>query len=268
MGEDRRVPGREIPKRDAAADRLGFGRAQARRFLADLSDFVPPMRPELDRELEERFRGDVSRRFPGDPIVGEELAPEGTWSGSGWVIDPIDGTTNLAHGLPWYGTSIGYLENGVPLLGWISDPVRGEIYEAVAGRGATVEGIPLHLAALPPSPLLALARRWRRRNPGWRSRVPAGSKDRLLGATALELAWVARGIIGAGAWSHTRVFDIAAGWLLLREAGAVLLSSHGAGPDASWAPLCDAEPTGRPLELVAGHPAYSSWLPGLLSPSA
>lgn len=249
----------------SSADRLGFGRAQARRFLAELSGLLPPVRPELDRELEARFRRDVARRFPGDAIVGEELPPVGAWRGSGWVIDPIDGTTNLAHGLPWYGTSIGYLEDGVPVLGWISDPLRGEIYEAVAGRGATVEGIPLHLCTLTPSPLLALARRWRRRNPGWRSRVPAGSKDRLLGATALELAWVARGIIGAGAWSHTRVFDIAAGWLVLREAGAALLSSCGAG-EASWAPLRDAEPTGRPLELVAGHPAHAGWLAGLLTP--
>ena len=92
-----------------------------------------------------------------DAIVGEELPPAQIWSGAGWVIDPIDGTTNFAHGLPFYGTSIGYLEGGVPRLGWISDPVRGEIYEAVAGRGATVEGIPLRLAELPPSPLLALS---------------------------------------------------------------------------------------------------------------
>ncbi len=251
--------------RDMRKDpRLDFGRAQARRFLSDLTSRQPPIRPELDRELEERFQQTVARRFPDDPVVGEELPPLGEWVGSGWLIDPIDGTSNLRQGLPWYGTSLAYFEEGRPVLGWVCDPARGEIYEAIAGHGATVEGMPIHLAELPSSALVAVARRWRRSHPGWRNHLPAGIKDRLLGATALELAWVARGILGAGAWAHTRVFDIAAGWLLVREAGATIYSSYGRGGDSSWAPLQTGDPIGVRFDLVAGHPNHEAWLKKLL----
>ena len=244
--------------------RVEFGRAQVRRFLADLTTVPLPVRPELDEELEQRFQDAVAKRFPGDCVVGEELPPLGTWSGSGWLIDPIDGTSNLIHGLPWFGTSLAYFEEGRPTLGWVTDPVRGEIYEAIAGGGATVEGMPIDLATTACSRLVAASRRWRLSRPGWRDLLPKGCKDRLLGATAIELAWVARGILGAGAWARTRTFDIAAGWLILAESGAVLRSTHGSGAPSSWPPLLAADPTSERLDLVAGHPDHAGWLEQLL----
>ena len=247
--------------RDLRTDpRVEFGRAQARLFLSELGARRPPVDPHLDRVLEERFQIAVGKQFPGDSVFGEELPPVGVWGGDGWLIDPIDGTSNLRQGLPWFGTSIAYLRGGRPVLGWVCDPSRGEIYEAIEGYSATVEQVPMTLPSLPPSPLVATSRRWCRSHPGWRTDLPPGVKDRLLGATALELAWVARGLLGAGAWGETRTFDIAAGWLLLREAGAVIYSSEGRGRDASWPPLLDGDPTAVRLDLVAGHPAHEPWL--------
>ena len=255
--------------------RVLFGRAHARRFLADLSATFPPVRHDLDADLELRFHEEVARRFPDDPVVGEELPPKGEWVGEGWLIDPIDGTSNLRQGLPWYGTSLAYFSKGRPVLGWVTDPVRGEIYEAIAGGGATVYGkwagrnwVQPDLRGAPPSQLVAASRRWRRSRPGWRGHLPPGAKDRLLGATALELAWIARGILGAGAWGRTRSFDVAAGWLILSESGAWLRSSAGRGPIDSWAPLLGSDPTDAPLDLVAGHPAHAAWLEPLLDPPA
>lgn len=246
-------------------DRLEFGRAQSRAFLERLSGLGPPVPSDLDEILEGEFRRALRERFPDDPVIGEELPPRHEWSGTGWLVDPIDGTTNLRHGLPWFCTSLCYVIDGVPTLGWVVDPSRREVFEAIRGRGATVQGATvegerLDLRDRPASPLVCIGRRYRRRHPGWRAHVQPGSKDRLLGATALELAWIARGVLGAGAWARSRVFDIAAGWLLLDEAGAIRIGR----PDAT--PLLDDPDLGAERhEFVAGHPDHRPWLEALVS---
>ena len=242
-------------------ERLQFGREQSQRFLDLLRSLDPPVASPPDRAWEESFHEAVIERFPEDSIVGEELPARGRWSGTGWLLDPIDGTTNLRHGLPWFCTSLAYLDAGRPVLGWVTDPSRGEIVEAAAGEGASVGGKPITLQS-PASPILSASRRWRRRFPGWRDHVPRGTKDRLLGCTALEATAVARGQFGGAAWSRARSFDIAAGWLILREVGALLVGPGGVGLD-SWTPLPIDEPGEGRVDLVVGHPDHGEWLESL-----
>ena len=245
------------------ADRLQFGRAESVRFLADLQNLPTPLDSSFDADLEGRFRLALSSQFPTDNVVGEELPDTMKWAGSGWLIDPLDGTTNLTCDLPWFGASFSYIESGWPTLGWVIDPVHNRVFEAISGQGASLDGVPLVLPELPPNAVISVSRRWRRTKQDWRSVLPGFCIDRLLGATALELVSVANGQFGGGAWGDSRTFDIAAGWLVLIESGAHLVSPHGVGVD-SWAPLVGQNPKSVRLDLVAGHPKYRSWLDAMI----
>ncbi len=243
--------------------RLRFGRYQSKRFLSDFQRLPTPIHAGFDAELERRFRDDLSSQFLTDNIVGEELPNTVEWAGSGWLIDPLDGTTNLSCDLPWFGASFSYIEEGWPVLGWVIDPVHNRIFEAVSGRGAFIGDQPILLPELPSNSVMSVSRRWRRSRPNWRACLPESCIDRLLGATALELVSVASGQFSGGAWGDTRPFDVAAGWLILIESGAYLVSSHGTGVN-SWVPLVGQDPKSVRLDLVAGHPENRSWLDALI----
>jgi fructose-1,6-bisphosphatase/inositol monophosphatase family enzyme len=95
---------------------------------------------DLDTDLERLIRARLGARFPGDALTGEELAAEGGAAARRWSIDPIDGTGNMVHGLPLWAVSIGLLVAGEPVLGVIAIPPLGELFWAVRGRGAWLDG--------------------------------------------------------------------------------------------------------------------------------
>ena len=114
---------------------------------------------EVDHLSEAAIIEAIGSTFPDDAFLAEEsghtpsgtaLAAEAGSDGPSarlWVVDPLDGTVNYANGLPFFAVSIGLVVDGVPVLGVVLDPIRGELFAAVAGRGATLDGRPIRLPA-------------------------------------------------------------------------------------------------------------------------
>ncbi|WP_316959601.1 inositol monophosphatase family protein [Streptomyces sp. TRM68367] len=121
------------------ASGTGVGPVGAVREKASPADIVT----DTDEEVEARVRAVLRREFPGWGIDGEEYGvEEGTSDAPRWLIDPVDGTTNYAHGIGWCSFSLGLAEpDGKPLVGVVADPWRGEVFTAVRGRGAHLKRI-------------------------------------------------------------------------------------------------------------------------------
>lgn len=179
---------------------------------------------EADTEVERFIRARIAADWPDDGFLGEET---GRTNGTDlWVVDPIDGTDNFARGIPHFCVSIAFVTGGRTMLGAILNPVTGEIYESVAGQGATKNGQPIAVSKNPPEQAAVEL--------GWSTRVPrshyvaalhhlldAGANVRRHGSGALALAWVAEGRTDAYAELHMNAWDALAGLLLVREAGGV-----------------------------------------------
>jgi fructose-1,6-bisphosphatase/inositol monophosphatase family enzyme len=95
---------------------------------------------DLDQDLERLIRGRLGERYPDDVLTGEEYSASGGSGPRRWSIDPIDGTGNLVHGLPLWAVSIGLIADGEPVLGVIAVPPLGEMFWAVKGGGAWLDG--------------------------------------------------------------------------------------------------------------------------------
>jgi fructose-1,6-bisphosphatase/inositol monophosphatase family enzyme len=95
---------------------------------------------DLDQDLEKLIRRRLGEQFPDDRLTGEEYAAAGGGGPRRWSIDPIDGTGNLVHGLPLWAISIGLIADGEPVLGVIAVPPLRELYWAVKGQGAWLDG--------------------------------------------------------------------------------------------------------------------------------
>jgi len=177
----------------------------------------------MDGEVERYIRAAIAVRYPQDAVIGEE---DGGSAGRRlWLIDPIDGTANYARGVPRYCVSIGYLEDGVPVLGAIYDPSLDWLYAAARGEGAWRDGE--RLAVSPCGELTAATIEC-----GWSTRRPvadyvallarvleSGAAIRRAGSGALGLADVAAGRAEGYAELHINAWDCAAGIVLVREAG-------------------------------------------------
>jgi myo-inositol-1(or 4)-monophosphatase len=95
---------------------------------------------DLDQDLERLIRERLGARFPDDSLTGEEYGAEGGTGPRRWSIDPIDGTGNMVHGLPLWAISVGLIARGEPVLGVIAVPPLGELFWAVKGGGAWLDG--------------------------------------------------------------------------------------------------------------------------------
>ncbi len=135
-----------------------------------------------------------------------------------WVIDPIDGTTNFTWGYPTWGVLIALLHNGEPVLGVADFPVLGEQYSAANGLGAWLNGHRLHTlpnTAIHPKSFVGICSRTAER-----MAFPLAAKSRISGSSGYDLALVARGVY-AGMYNRScHIWDVAACWPILQEAGA------------------------------------------------
>jgi myo-inositol-1(or 4)-monophosphatase len=185
-----------------------------------------------DQASEELILQAVRSRFPGHGILAEESGTAGGREGSRWVwvVDPLDGTTNFAHGLPIWSVSIGILRDGQPRVGVVFDPTRDECFTAVRGRGAHLDGRPIRVSAARALEHALLVtgfpydvRRSAENNLDHFARFATRSRAvRRLGSAALDLAYVACGRFD-GFWElKLHPWDVAAGWLLVEEAGGVV----------------------------------------------
>ncbi|MDE2142156.1 MAG: inositol monophosphatase [Elusimicrobia bacterium] len=169
----------------------------------------------------------IRRAFPGDDYKAEEDEVKLTGADYRWLIDPLDGTTNYAHSYPASCVSIGVLRRGVPVLGGVYDPSRRELFLAEKGKGATLNGRRIHVTATRrvADSLLITGFAYDRaeRADYYLARFKAfliRSHDvRRSGSAALDLAWIAAGRAD-GFWEYRlNPWDVAAGWLLVQEAG-------------------------------------------------
>ncbi|WP_371566690.1 inositol monophosphatase family protein [Streptomyces canus] len=184
-----------------------------------------------DEAVERHTREVLGRAFPDHGIVGEEYGTsEGAAGAPHWVIDPVDGTTNYAHGLGWCSFSLGLAAaDGTPLLGVVADPWRGETFTGVRGRGAYLNGTRVHAAAHTTLTGHVFLTEWAAHAhwPGM-DVLLAELADRhctvrVMGSTALSLAQVAAGRATAAAIGSFHAVDGLPALLIAQEAGAVAL---------------------------------------------
>ena len=179
----------------------------------------------------------VTEAFPDHDLLGEEgLSARRGESGYRWVIDPLDGTSNYVHGFPYYCVSIGVERQGKPYAGVIYDPNRDELFVAAAGRGAKRNGEairPSRASKMGDAFLVAsLPRRAAPGDPAVRrflAAMPVAESVQRTGSAALNLAYVACGRIDAFWSSSLKPWDMAAGAVIVSEAGGIVSSLDG-GP--------------------------------------
>ncbi|MDO8500679.1 MAG: inositol monophosphatase family protein [Gemmatimonadaceae bacterium] len=218
------------------------------------ADFVT----EVDRGAEARLTEVIRSRFPDAAIVGEELTPDGATLGDGltFIADPLDGTTNFLHGFPHYAVSIGVMRDADLIAAVVMNAARGDLFTACVGQGTYLNGERVSVSSLStpsrgligtgfpfkaPELLESYARQFVEV-----SRHTAGI--RRAGSAALDLADVASGRFD-GFWELVLApWDIAAGILLIREAGGIVTDIAGSRKLPSHGPV------------VAGNPDIHRWL--------
>lgn len=177
---------------------------------------------EADRASEHLIVSVIRERFPADAVLGEEFGLQAGPSGHAWVIDPIDGTTNYALGLPIFCVSIGIVHEGRPVMGVVHDPNRRETFTAVRGGGAFCHGQRLHTRPAPLSTrtLFGFSSRFIGPPPPHVVRVLEHFDEyRNIGSAALHLCYIACGWLDGAFSDSTKLWDIAAGSLIVEEAG-------------------------------------------------
>jgi myo-inositol-1(or 4)-monophosphatase len=192
-----------------------------------------------DRASEERIVSRIRERFPDHGILAEEGGASGDPASVEhlWVVDPLDGTTNFAAGLPIWSVSIGVLRRGERLAGVVHDPNRGECFTALRGEGTRLNGRPVRVseAGSLDSALLVTGFPYDIRTSPvdnldhFERMMKVSRAVRRLGSAAIDLAYVACGRFD-GFWElKLHPWDVAAGALLVEEAGGVVTDFDG-GP--------------------------------------
>lgn len=191
---------------------------------------------EADFASQEVVARIVLDAFPEHGFLGEEqgIGCEGT-SGYRWIVDPLDGTTNYVHQVPLFAVSLALERAGEVLVGAVYAPMLDEIYTATAGGGAYLNGEPLHVsgAAQLSQTLVAtgLPAQTPPESPDLRVFVAAAAQCqsvRRTGCASLNLCYVAAGRYDMFYSFSTKVWDVAAGILLVREAGGMVTTPEGA----------------------------------------
>jgi len=199
---------------------------------------------EVDKACQTMIKDTIIATFPHHSFLGEEDIDPGIeasvdaikWYKDAphlWIVDPIDGTTNFAHGMPLSGVIIAYASYGITQYGAIYDPFRNELFTAWLGKGAYLNGIPIRCCGTstlsssviatgsPPnfSALAACLRATQQISHKVRT-------VRMLGSAALMLSWVAMGRLTAYCEADLNVWDLAAGALMIKEAGKCLIIQY------------------------------------------
>lgn len=184
---------------------------------------------EADHAANQLICNAIREAYPEEEIISEESNTiiEGS-DNPVWVIDPLDGTTNFSLGLHIWGVSIGRLVDGMPDSAAIYFPLLGELYTARHGQGAFLNDTPIRVKPLEkdqPAAFVALSSHTFK---GYQ--IKFRYKARVLGSACYDLCMVARGAAIIGFLAKPKIWDLAAGWLVLEEAGGVVETHDDAKP--------------------------------------
>lgn len=188
-----------------------------------------------DVAVEEFLRQRLATLLPGAHFLAEEGSPDAPLEENTWIIDPIDGTTNFAHGLPFVATSIGLWQNGEVILGVVNAPLIDECFSAIKGGGAYRNNTAIRVSSTETLERSLVATGFpyaiEEELPGLLGRMGRVLLQtrgiRRYGAAALDLAYVAAGKYEGFYERCLNPWDMAAGWLLVREAGGVVSKMDG-----------------------------------------
>lgn len=194
----------------------------------------------IDRAVEALVRAELQARFPTHGMLGEEGTGDAIESDLLWVLDPIDGTANFASGLPFYGLSLALLQRGEPIVGCLYVPFwpgsgRGDVLRASKGNGAHIgdQKICLERRAFRPGGPVAVppGLRWMFSVRGDLEKRPGEARN--LGSIVAEIAMVATGGFQYAVFGGPKLWDVAAGAVIVREAGGTALTWEG----GKWRPI-------------------------------
>ena len=220
-----------IAKEAGEIVRDGFGKKLKIEYKSNETNLVT----EIDKASEKLITDFIKKTYPKHDILAEESGEMKSGSEYLWVVDPLDGTTNFAHGLPIFSVSIGLQKNGKTLLGVVYDVMQDITYFAEEGNGAyanserlkvslndkinhsvLVTGFPYNISENPEKTLeifSALTRKAR--------------AIRRLGSAAIDMCYVAKGVFDAFWEVYLHPWDICAGILIVEEAGGIITDFHG-----------------------------------------
>ena len=210
---------------------------------------------EMDVKSERLIRETLLTAFPEDEFFGEESGGSGRETGR-WIVDPIDGTTNYIRGIAFYTISIAYEVDGEPVLGCVYCPELDEMYLGVKGEGATLNGRPIHVRPVEKMTDAVFGMSFAHRHPRYARRmmevlpgiVTQVNDLRRMGSAAYDLCCVASGKYDGYFELGLYIYDIAAGMVIVREAG---------GLAEDWNPEGDVLRSGN---IIAAGPAAFAFL--------
>ena len=198
----------------------------------------------IDRESEEFLFNSIRKKFPDHRVIAEEGSRSDSGSGYLWYIDPLDATNNYAHGIPFFCVSIGVfsIEAGCVAAGVVHDPYHKETFTAVKGKGAFLNGKPVHVSSINDIGISVLATGFpyekenaeKNNLKQFNAFLPKLQGIRRLGSAALDLCYVASGRID-GFWEpELYPWDTAAGSLIVEEAGGTVTRYNGTRFDPEY----------------------------------
>lgn len=190
---------------------------------------------EVDRNIEQMLIKRIQQRYPEHGIHGEEFGHSGNGNEFCWVLDPIDGTTSYIHQHPFFSVSIGLTRNGQPIAGVVFAPKLDEMFWAESGSGAFLNGRQIHVSTRAKLSESLLATGFACVRAGLTENnlkyfcrlLPEIRGIRRCGSAAIDLSYVACGRYD-GYWEmQLQPYDIAAGIIIVREAGGIVTDMHG-----------------------------------------
>ncbi|MGA7802916.1 MAG: inositol monophosphatase family protein [Gammaproteobacteria bacterium] len=217
---------------------------------------------EADRLVQQRLQTALAEHWPAIAFLGEEMPAEQQQrllerdDSLLWCLDPLDGTRNFAYGVPFFAVSLALLAGGEPILGLVYDPLRDECFTACRGAGARLNDLPLP----PPTAAPALENSvalvdFKRLAPALAGRIAAShpfGSQRSFGAVALDWCWLACGRAHVYLHGGQKLWDYAAGHLILHECGGHSITLDGE-------PVFSADLAPRSVAAALDGGLFASW---------
>ena len=187
---------------------------------------------DADLKSEDIILSRIRREFPEHAVYSEEAGSDGRKSRFEWVVDPLDGTHNFLYGMPLYGVAVAVLEDDEPVASAIHLPEFNETYTATKGGGAYVNGKPIHVSSRTIRESMLLFECQLHRGTEEKLRMlgnlsSRGFSVRILGVATVAFAWLARGLADFYEIADAKLCDVAAGALLVSEAGGMVTDFYG-----------------------------------------